>query len=188
MSPGWVGCHPSSSRVRALEAGLSAREEAGQPGEVLGGVLGRRRTTTGRSRWRPITSAMSRIGTPSSATPCSVDPAGAASSARRKRWRGVEAVHGRPTVGPVADVAGHALVAGDVDQGGDEAVVPFAVHRRREPHNRRADAARGEGEHELGGGHPGLRRRRARPPPGSVRARRVRSPPARVPARASRRR
>ena len=86
--------------------------------------------TTGTSRCRPITSAISRIGTPSSATACSADPAGAFSSARRNSARGVEAVHRRPAVGAVADVAGDALVAGDADQGRHEAVVAVAVTGR----------------------------------------------------------
>ena len=42
--------------------------------------------------------------------------------------RGVEAVHGRPAVGAVADVAGDALVAGDADDRRHEAVVAVAVH------------------------------------------------------------
>ena len=39
MSPGFVGCHPSSSRVSALEAGLSA-DKAGHKAEVLARLLG----------------------------------------------------------------------------------------------------------------------------------------------------
>ena len=40
MSPGCVGCHPSSSRVIALDAGLSMAEQVGQEPEVLSGILG----------------------------------------------------------------------------------------------------------------------------------------------------
>src|SRR5260221_433391 len=71
--------------------------------------------------------------------------------------RGVEPVHGGPAVGPVADVAGDARVAGDADQGRHEAVISFAVHRRGEPHNGRADAAGSEGERHLRILHPCLR-------------------------------
>src|ERR1035437_648399 len=71
--------------------------------------------------------------------------------------RGIEAVHGGPAVGPVADEAGDALVAGDADNGRHEAVISVAVIRRGESHDRRADAARSEGEHQLGSGLPGLR-------------------------------
>ena len=39
---------------------------------------------TGTSRWRPMTSAISRVGTPSSPTPWSTEPAGADSTASRK--------------------------------------------------------------------------------------------------------
>jgi hypothetical protein len=46
----------------------------------------------------------------------------------------VELVHGRPPAGPVADVAGDALVAGDPDQARHEAMsIRGAVHGRREP-------------------------------------------------------
>ena len=41
MRPGCDGLPTQQLRVRALEAGLSAREKAGQPGEVRGCVVGR---------------------------------------------------------------------------------------------------------------------------------------------------
>ena len=53
---------------------------------------------------------------------------------------GVGAVHGRPAVGAVTHVAGHAALAGDADEGGHEAVVAVAVDRRGEAQHRRADA------------------------------------------------
>jgi hypothetical protein len=56
---------------------------------------------------------MARMGTPSSSTACSVDPAGAFSMRQAEEVCGIEAVHGGPVVGPVADVARDALVAGD---------------------------------------------------------------------------
>jgi hypothetical protein len=46
--------------------------------------------------------------------------------------RGIEPVNGGPAVGPIADVAGDALLAGDADQGRDEAVISVAVIRRGE--------------------------------------------------------
>ncbi len=84
MSPGWLGCHPSSSRVRALEARLSAARKPAIQVKCSPACSGAMEFT-GTSRCLPITAAMSRIGTPSSATACSVDPAGACSSARRNR-------------------------------------------------------------------------------------------------------
>ncbi len=64
MSPGWVGCHPSSSRVSALEAGAStARKPAiqvlgGEGERELGGGPPRLRTATesghGRVRAMPV--------------------------------------------------------------------------------------------------------------------------------------
>jgi hypothetical protein len=71
--------------------------------------------------------------------------------------RGIEPVHGRPAAGAVAEVAGDALVAGDADQGRHEAAISIAVHRRREPQDGRADAARGEGERQQRGALPGPR-------------------------------
>jgi hypothetical protein len=91
------------------------------------------------SRCRPITSAISRTGTPSSATACSEEACG------------VEAMHCGPAVGAVVDVAGDAPVARDADEGCHEAVVAVAVHGRRQPQDRRADAAFGEREREFSG-------------------------------------
>jgi hypothetical protein len=51
--------------------------------------------TTGTSRCRPITSAMSRIGTPSSATACSVDPAGGRGPAHLARHGGLRVASSR---------------------------------------------------------------------------------------------
>jgi hypothetical protein len=62
---------------------------------------------------------------------------------------GIQPVHRRPAVGPVADVARDAFAARDADQGRHEAAVLFAVHRRGEPYDRRAHAAGGQGERHL---------------------------------------
>jgi hypothetical protein len=71
--------------------------------------------------------------------------------------RGIEPVHGGPAVGPVADVAGDALVAGDADQGRHEAVVAVAVIGRRKSHDRRADAAEARESTNSAVAQPGLR-------------------------------
>ena len=52
--------------------------------------------------------------------------------------RGVEAMHGRPAVGAVADVARVPLCARDRDERRDEAVVTLAVDRRGESYTRRS--------------------------------------------------
>jgi hypothetical protein len=44
--------------------------------------------------------------------------------------RSVESMYRRPPVAAVVDVAGNALLAGDADQGGDEAVIARTVNRR----------------------------------------------------------
>lgn len=79
---------------------------------------------------------------PSSPTACSTDPAGLHPQPE-DRGR-VVPVHGVPAVLPVADVAGHALVTGDLDQHGDEAVVALTVHGRGQPHHQGAYAAIGQ--------------------------------------------
>ena len=130
MSPGWVGCQPSSSRVSVLEAGLSSGEEAGQPAEVLARRPRAAIEATGRSRCRPITSAI--VADRHALVGDRVQHRSRRRLLQRQaeQARGVEAVHGGPAVGAVADVAGDALVAGDADQGGHEAVVAVAVHGR----------------------------------------------------------
>ena len=65
---------------------------------------------------------------------------------------GVGAVHGRPAVGAVAHVSGHAPLAGDADEGGHEPVVAVAVDRRGEAQHRRADARARQGQRKQGGG------------------------------------
>jgi hypothetical protein len=69
----------AGERARGGDVG---REEGRQPAEVLGCVPGSDGAHRA-SRWRPITSAMSRTRTPSSATPCRTLPPGADSSASR---------------------------------------------------------------------------------------------------------
>src|ERR1700685_3373957 len=70
MSPGWTGRHPRSSQVCTLDAGWSiAKICPSQPNSSAG------TEAVDTFRWRPITSAMSRVGTPSSPTAWSLDPA-----------------------------------------------------------------------------------------------------------------
>jgi hypothetical protein len=88
---------PTTAKPRTVAAANGAISRASPRSKVIASFLGTapanlrgagprpRRATAGRSRWRPITSAMARTGTPSSATPCRTDPAGAVSSAKRKR-------------------------------------------------------------------------------------------------------
>ena len=135
MSPGWVGCQPSSSRVSAFEAGLSAARKPASQVKCSAASSGAM-ATTGTSRCRPITSAMSRIGTPSSATPCSVDPAGRllqrqaeeiarhrGGAPRASGWTRRRCSRRRPWSRAMST------------SGRDEAVVSVAVHRRGESHD-----------------------------------------------------
>ena len=71
--------------------------------------------------------------------------------------RGVEPVHRRPAVGPVADVAGHALLACDTDHKCHEAVIAIPVAGRGQPDHGRAHATGGEGERQVGVGQAVVR-------------------------------
>ena len=46
---------------------------------------------------------------------------------------GVEPVHGRPAVKPIADIGGHALLARELDEPRNEAVFASAMDRGGEP-------------------------------------------------------
>ena len=146
MSPGWTGRHPSSSRVSALDAGWltartvprkpkspAGREAAGQAQVAAddGSEVADRHALVGdRVQHRSRRGLLCR---------------------QADQGRGVQYVHRGPAAGPVADVAADALVAGDADQAGDQAVeVAFAVHRAGHPHDRRADAACRHAESRLG--------------------------------------
>ena len=69
---------------------------------------------------------------------------------------GIRAMDGRPAVDAVAQVAGHTLVACDVDQRGDESMITSAVNRRRETEHRRANPARRERQRVVRIGQPGM--------------------------------
>ena len=84
MSVGWVGSQPRSSLVSVLDAGLSMPMNIPSQPKCSAASSGETETA-GTPSCLPITSATARIGTPSSPTACSTDPAGAFSSARRNR-------------------------------------------------------------------------------------------------------
>src|SRR3984885_15742850 len=69
---------------------------------------------------------------------------------------GIQPVARGPAIGPLADVAGHALAPGDLDQERDEPVIALAVDRGAGPHDRRADAALGHVLDHLFGTEPGV--------------------------------
>ncbi|TYP90515.1 hypothetical protein BD833_101233 [Blastococcus xanthinilyticus] len=82
-----VGRLPPEGAARdgARRGDVEPRDER-DSAEVFGRVLsGDAADRTGTSRWRPMASAMSVNGTPSSAVACRREPAGAPSSARRNR-------------------------------------------------------------------------------------------------------
>ncbi len=53
----------------------------------------------------------------------------------------VEYMHGSPTIGAVTDIGGHALVAGILDEGWNEAVVALPVYGGRKANQRHAHAS-----------------------------------------------
>ena len=110
---------------------------------------------TGRSRARPIASAISSGRDALLGDGVQTAPRGRLRQTQRDQPRRVGAVDGRPAVGAVARVAGDALRAGDAGDRRDEAVVAGAVDGRREPQAHRADATVDELEREV------LARRRA---------------------------
>lgn len=57
---------------------------------------------------------------------------------------GVKAVHGGPSIGPVARVCRNALGPGNFDETWHEPVVPFPVHRGSQPHGRDSHAPVGK--------------------------------------------
>jgi hypothetical protein len=84
ISLGCTGRQPRRSRVSALDVGLSI-ETNGTRKLKCWRASSAAMLTTGSFNWRPMASAMSRNGTPSSATACSRVPAGADSTASRNR-------------------------------------------------------------------------------------------------------
>ena len=126
MSPGCVGCHPSRSRVSALEARTSsARKPASHPkcSPACSGAI----DVAGRWRCRPITSAIARA--PHALLGGAVQRRSRRSRLQRQaeQARGVEPVHRGQVVLTLAEVAGDHLVARDGDEGRDEAVVAVAA-------------------------------------------------------------
>ena len=92
--------------------------------------------TTGRSRCRPITSATWRIGTPSSATACRLEPAGAFSNASLKRCATSSRCVAGQRLEPSPRYPETPVARAYLDQGGHEAVVALAVAGRWKSHDR----------------------------------------------------
>ncbi len=159
-----MGCHPSSSRVQALDAGASAPMKAAEEPEVLERVLG------GDGEHRDVQVLSDHLGDPSDRHAFLSDRVERRSGrgllqCQAEQPRRIEAVGRRPAVGPVAHVARGAPVARDADQGRHEAVVPVPVTGRWKAHDRGADAVRSEGERDLRRAQPGQR-----PPPSAAAA------------------
>ena len=87
-------CH--SARRREIHA-----EEGADPPEVTLDVI-RGDRCDGSPKARPIASAMSRVGTPSSATACRWRARRSFRESRSDEARGIGPVHGGPPVGPVS--------------------------------------------------------------------------------------
>lgn len=132
---------PQVSRLPAQQrAGQRARgghfgsQEACQPKCPL--AASGETETTGRSRWRPITSAMVRHAL---IRDCVQHPTCWGLLERpSEQVRGVESVNGRPAFRPTCDVSRNALTPSNPNQGRDEIGVALSVNRRREPQDRRA--------------------------------------------------
>ena len=141
--PGMRGPPPHELAGQRARGGDVGGEEVREPAEVLACVLGR------DGDHREVEVATDHLGDLADRHAFVGDPVQNRSGRGRlqrqaEEPRGIEPVHGGPAVGPVADVAGDALLACDVDQGGDEAVISVVVNRRRQSHDRRADAAGGQ--------------------------------------------
>jgi hypothetical protein len=126
---------------RARGCDVQRREQCGQHEMTFRLFAGK--LTAGALRCRPMTSAMSRNGTPSSPTAYSRLPVGqppAPAGTNEPRPVGARRPSGwiqrrhRPT----------GLWPGDADQGRDEGIIALAVHRRRRAHHPDADPAVGE--------------------------------------------
>ena len=174
MSPGWVGCHPSSSRVSALEAGASSPMKAAQPAEVLARVLGcdgdDRDLEMPSDDLRDVAERNALVGD-------RVERRSRRGLFEReaKEARRVERVHGGPAGRAVADVAGDAVLARRCRRGSAMkpcVAVAVVVGGSRTIDERTPRLARDE--RELRGFPRAADRRRRRPAclaPSSVRAR-----------------
>src|SRR2546426_1562742 len=139
----WVPSKPLSrhrARGRKVE-----REETREPGEVRGGLFGGlrddRHVQASADDLRDLPGRHALVGN--------------AEKRRSRRtllerqpeeMRGIEPVHRGPPVAPVADVGRDALLARDLDEDRNEAVIAIAMHRGRQARQRRADAARRQRE------------------------------------------
>ena len=121
--------------------GVVQRDEGAEEGEVLIRVLGR---DAGARQAELAADVLRDVPEGHAIVSDRVQPRSGRSGLQRQPVyaRRVERVHRGQLVGPVAEIAGDALLASDADQGRAEAVViQRAVHQRREAHDRGAHAA-----------------------------------------------
>jgi len=127
---------------------LSAREEADQKAEVLARLVGR------DGDHRVIEVSPDHLGDGADRHTLVRDRVQPRSrrcllQSQAEQVCHIEPVHDGPTAGAVADEARDSLVTGNADQGREESVIPVAVTRRGESHNRRTDAKRSERQRDL---------------------------------------
>ena len=136
MSPGWVGRHPSSSRVNVLEAGLStARKPASKP-KCSPASSGATATRGCRDAVRSPRRRADRHALVGDRVQCR--PRRGALQRQPEQVRSIEPVHGGPSVGPAADVAGDARSRAMPTRSRGSRY-HLAVHGRWEAHHGRAD-------------------------------------------------
>ena len=125
---------PSRSWVSALEAGASSAKNGPSSRSARPRPPGDRRHR--QLRWRPITSAISRVGTPSSPIAWNTEPAGAfpAPGGRGARRRGV---HRRPPVGARRRYRRRRPCCGRCRSGPGRSRGRLRRAPRRRPHDRR---------------------------------------------------
>jgi len=104
---------------------------------------------TGSPKARPIASAMSRVGAPSSATACRRDARRSLRESESDEARGIGPVHGGPPVGPVSRVARDVLFRGHCGDHRDEPVVAGSVDGRRKAQAHGVHTAVDELEREI---------------------------------------
>ena len=108
--------------MRALEVGLSSPTKRAEEAEVLARVL---RVDARGGQAEAAADDLGDLPERDALVGDAVQPRARRGRLKREpvQPRGVQGVHGGPAVGPVADVAGHALGAGGRDQDVGEAVV-----------------------------------------------------------------
>src|SRR5215471_20826137 len=127
IRPGPVGCHPSRFLVIALEAGRSRPANAASHPKWAGASSGSTEITDTFSP-RPMTSAMSRIGTPFFGH-CVIPSTFLQFLKRQPEGTGrIEDMHRRPAVAPVAHIGGNALLASEFNHISDEPLLDSVVN------------------------------------------------------------